>query len=173
MEVRELSRTPGDLMDVEVERPRRRRMKLHLEPGLLVRLAHRRGFERDIARLEMAPRLQQPPELRVLDEAGANARFVDHEGGCGEMRAGLVPRQRLRELLREPEHGAAVRLLARVAGDIRLQHPHEGLAVAHSYWSASRTFSRAARRAGKIAARIPTTIVISAKMISEKTGSEN
>ena len=49
----------------------------------------------------------------------------------------------------------------------RPRRSRAGAALSHSYWSASSTFSREARRAGKIAARMPTTIAAIAKTISD------
>ena len=155
VEVRRLAGPLRDLVDVEVERPRRRRVQLHLERGLLACFADRRGLERDVGGLDVTARLQEAAELHMLDEAGASALLVDHEGRRSEVSGRLVAGQRLRELLGEPKHGAPVRLLTRVAGDVRLQQPYERLPPVHSYCSACRTFSRAARRAGKIAASMP------------------
>ena len=88
--VRRLARLVRDLVDVEVERPWRRRMELDLERRLLARLAQRCRLERGVALLDVSARLQQPPELRVLDEARALAGLVDHERRRREVRARLV-----------------------------------------------------------------------------------
>ena len=89
--MRRLSRPLRDLVDVDVERARRGRMQLHLERGLLPRLAQRRSLERVVVGLDVPARLQQAPaELHVLDEARAGARFVDHERRRGEVRRRLV-----------------------------------------------------------------------------------
>src|SRR5207245_4521547 len=142
----------------------------HLELGLLTRLAERRRLERLVGLLEMPARLQQPAQLRVLDQATTFVLSVDDEGGRGEVRRRLVPREWVRELVDEAEHRAAVRLLARAAGDVQAKHqPY----VVYSYWRASSTLRRDARRAGKIAAMMPTMTVARAKTISEKIGSEN
>src|SRR5205814_1459854 len=158
-----------DPVDVEVERPRRAGVQRQLERGLFPCFAQRRRLERLVRLLEVSARLQQPAELHVLDQAGADAFLVDDEGGRGEVRGRLVSRERLRELADEAQHRAAVRLLARVAGDV---HAEQAADVFYSYWSASRMFRRDARRAGKMAARMPTKIAASAKTINEKTGNE-
>src|SRR5215210_6697589 len=51
--------------------------------------------------------------------------------------------------------------------------PSEYLLAFHSYWSASSTFSRDARRAGRAAARSPAPTAMSAKTTSGASGSEN
>jgi hypothetical protein len=118
-------------------------------------------------------RLQHAPKLDVLDEAGPEGGLVDHEGRSGEVSRRLVAGEWCCELLGEAQHGTAVGFLARIPCDVRPQKPAERLLPRHSYCSACRTLSRAARLAGKIAARIPTTIAITPKTISENTGSEN
>ncbi len=160
-------------MDVEIERPGRTRVEVELEPGLLARLAQRRVLEAAVRRLDVPSGLQQPPELRVRDETRALAPVVEHERRRGEVRADLPARERLLELVGEPQHRAAIGLLALVARNELAEDDDDGALASHSYWSASRTFSRAARRAGNIAARMPTTIAAIAKTISDVTGSEN
>ncbi len=95
-----LAGTLGDLVDIKVERPLRRRVELELQLRLLARLAQRRRLERLVARLDVAARLQKPPELRVLDETNPRARFVDDESRSGEVRARLVARERPLQLAR-------------------------------------------------------------------------
>src|SRR4051812_25453329 len=103
----------------------------------------------------------------MRDEARSGTRLVDDERGCGEVRARLLARGRLLELLQQAQHRAPVGVLPVVGGDVAL----EQLGDDHSYCSASSTLSRDARSAGKIAARIPTITVSTPKMISEPTGS--
>ena len=124
-----LARAVRDLVDVDVERARSGGMQLHLEGRLLARLANRRRLERDVVGLDVAAGLQKAAELRVLDETGAHARLVDHEGRRGEVRGRLVARHRLGELVGESKHRAAIRLLGRIGGDMRLQQPHEHLTL--------------------------------------------
>ena len=162
-----------DRMDVEIERPRRARVEVELEPGLLARLAQRRVLEAAVRRLDVPSGLQQPAQLRVRDEARSLALVVEHERRRGEVRAGLPARERLLELVGQAQHRAAVGLLALVARHELTEEDGDRALASHSYWSASRTLSRAARRAGKIAARMPTTIAAIAKTISDVNGSEN
>ena len=70
----------------------------------------------------------------------------------------------------ESQHRAAIRLLGRIGGDMRLQQPHEHLTFDHSYCSAARTFRRAARLAGKMAASRPAMIAAITKTISVPHG---
>ena len=123
MEVRRLSGPVRDLVDVHVERARRGRMQVDVEGGLLASLADRCRLERVVCWLDMTARLQQPTELRVRDETGMNASFVDHVCRGGEVRGRLVTRHRVGELMSKSKHGTAVRLLPSVGGDVRLQQP--------------------------------------------------
>ena len=77
VEVGRLAGALRDLVDVDVERPRRGGVQLDLEGGLLARLAQRCSLEREVGRLDVAARLQQPAELHVLDEARPESGLVD------------------------------------------------------------------------------------------------
>src|SRR3954452_5775364 len=85
------------------------------------------------------------------------------------MRARLLARRRPLELRRKAQHRAAVGLLALVVCDVLLEQVRDS----HSYCKACNTLSLAARRAGKIAARIPTTTLMIAKTASDATGTVN
>src|SRR5262249_4645198 len=132
-------------------------------------LPERRRLEREIRLLQVPAGLQQPAELHVLDEADPLPRLVDDERRGGEGCGAFVSRQRVVQRFGESEHRASVGLLALAARDVGAEDVDH---VVHSYWRASRMFRRDARRAGKIAARMPTRIAASAKTMSEPTGSE-
>ena len=66
-------------------------MKRQLEPGLLACLTQCGSFEREIGRLDVPARLQQPAELRMGDQADPFARLVDDERRRREMGRPLVP----------------------------------------------------------------------------------
>src|SRR5205823_1646537 len=95
VEMRRLVRALGNAVDVDVERPRRERMQRTVEPRLLVRFAQCRRLEREVAGLDVAAGLEQAVELDMLHEARARAVAVDHEGRGGEVRSGLVARERI------------------------------------------------------------------------------
>src|SRR4051812_4766530 len=104
MEVGRLVRPRGNLVDVEVERPRRSRMEVESEARLLGRLPESRRFDRLVDRLDVPAGLEQTSELGMLDEARTRAVCVDDERRRGEVRTRLVAGHRLLELDREPQH---------------------------------------------------------------------
>jgi hypothetical protein len=105
-----------DLVDVDVERPRRERVQPHVEPGLLTRLAQRGLGRALVVGLDMSSRLKPPPELHVVDEAGALARRVDDAGRSREVRVRLRARERLLELGCQAQHPLDVLALLGVRG---------------------------------------------------------
>ena len=117
------------------------------------------------------PGCSSRPSFACCDETRAVARSSITNAEAVKCALGLVARERLLQLLREAQHRASIRLLPRIVGDVQLEQPDERVRR-HSYWSASRMLSLDARLAGKIAARMPTKIAASAKMIRETTGSE-
>ena len=139
-------------MDIDVQQPAA--AEPSLEPGLLTGLAERRVAARGVAGLEVASGLKPAAALPVVHEERPLAGVVDHDRRGGEVRLGLLPRERLCQRARPSPHALEVGRLAGVGRLVRGEESDE-LFPRHSYWSACRTFSRAARRAGKIAATIP------------------
>ena len=138
----------------------------HVEPGLLARLAQRRAPARAVVRLDVAARLEPVAALAVVDEHVRAPAAVDDDRRGGEVRLRLIARARLGERRGLAAHRSRSAASSSSAGSCAASSAASSSRRAHSYCSASSTFSFAARRAGKIAATMPTTIVAIAKTIS-------
>jgi len=100
VEMRRLLPSSWDWMDVEIERARGVRMEPQLAAGFLARLSKGGRCERAAVRLlDMSARLQPAPQFRVVHQADALARRIDHHRACCEVRSRLEPGERILERL--------------------------------------------------------------------------
>ncbi len=120
----------GDLVHVDVEGPDE---ELQLvEPGLLTRLPPRGREQRLVLWLEVSPRLQPTPQLRVVNQQQRGRVRREHEGAGGEV-SGDVMRSSsdVSGEREELEDGRPVPALEGVRHGQRLEAPPELCSVQH------------------------------------------
>ena len=80
-------------------------MQADLATRLCARLAQGREVHQPLVdRLGMSAGLQPAAQFGVMQERDLARIDIDHQCACGEVRLGLVPRERLREAWQKPAH---------------------------------------------------------------------